>query len=52
MRAKSKAVTNYWLEYYINPATGLCNLCANTVLPPTNAICICPNGQEIRKATT
>lgn len=63
-KARSKAVTNYWLDWYVNAATGLCELCANsgiiklrdrrsaagTVHVANNVICFCPNGQELRKA--
>lgn len=62
MKAKSKIVTNYWVEYY---ADKLCTLCGNrgvidthnTAISPAGYSsgrlnwCICPNGQYMREAS-
>ena len=59
---KSRAVTNYWLNYY---HSGCCTLCGNRgwlnttgtktlagVLVGRVNYCICPNGQSLRSTGT
>lgn len=64
MKPKCQAVTDYWMEFYVNRDTphSLCSLCGNTgqIDTRTRAIsprgidagrvnfCICPNGQAGR----
>jgi len=61
---KQKALTRYWLEYYLCDSTNLCTLCGNTGVIDTTLTaispagiragrqnwCICPNGQGMRKS--
>lgn len=62
MKAKSKKVTDYWLEFYIDEDFRLCSLCGNYGFVDTSGTvspagvecgrvnyCICPNGQVMRK---
>lgn len=59
----SKAVIDFWYEYYIDEVTGLCCLCANKGIINTRdtaisnagvrtggktVYCICLNGQQMR----
>lgn len=59
----AQALTDYWLEHYVNQDVGLCSLCGNTGEIDTIATavspagvpagrrqpCICPNGQSLRE---
>lgn len=59
-RSENKAVTDYWLEHYVN--RHMCSLCGNSGRIDTRGVrtaaghevgrinfCICPNGQALRE---
>ena len=60
----NEIVDAYWMAHYINHNHGLCGLCGNTgVIDTTETaispagvnsgkkhFCMCPNGQQLRKA--
>jgi hypothetical protein len=60
---EKNAITDYWLEHYVNEDVRLCSLCGNTgkidtrgtavsaagVIAGRVNYCICPNGQGARE---